>query len=183
MSTSYISSWLFESSCSSPHLRPRVFHMFYKYINDITYITESGRKKNKQARTWVSPKRKKGDVLTHFWHSVHLWLSPACTRTKFPHSYQERWLILSRRQTWILSPLVPTPHFSSRFSLTVAFPWLQSVDCSGILPFLVFFGLVGNLARNPFVWVSRQNRQRNPLTGAHPHPHSQKECPPSGHSS
>ena len=48
-----------RSSCSSSHLRPRAFHMFYKYTTDTTYITKSGRKKNKQERTWVSPKHKK----------------------------------------------------------------------------------------------------------------------------
>ena len=44
--------------------------------------------------------------LVLFWHSVHLWLSRACTWTKFPHSYQERWLILSRWLTWLLGPQV-----------------------------------------------------------------------------
>ena len=39
--------------------------MFYKYATDITYITESGRNKNKQAPTWYS-KRKKGDVFGTF---------------------------------------------------------------------------------------------------------------------
>ena len=37
---------------------------------DITYITESGRKKNKQAGTWVSSKHKKGEVLALYRHSV-----------------------------------------------------------------------------------------------------------------
>ena len=41
--------------------------MFYKYITDITYITESGRKKNRQALTWVSPTCKKGEVRALFW--------------------------------------------------------------------------------------------------------------------
>ena len=54
-----------ESSGFS-RLRPRAFHMFYKYTTDITCITESGRKKNKQARTWVSPKRKKGEIFGTF---------------------------------------------------------------------------------------------------------------------
>ena len=43
--------------------------MFYKYTIDITYITESGRK-NKHERTWITPKRKKGEALALFWHSV-----------------------------------------------------------------------------------------------------------------
>ena len=62
MSTSYNSSWPFDRSVV--HLQLGVFHMFYKYTIDITYITGSGRKKNKQERTWVvSPKFKKGEVL------------------------------------------------------------------------------------------------------------------------
>ena len=39
--------------------------------------------------------------------------------------------------------------------------------------------LVGNLARQPFVWVLRRNWQRNLLTGTYPHPHN--ECPTSCH--
>ena len=45
--------------------------------------------------------------------------------------------------------------------------------------------LVGNLPRNPFVWVLRQNRLREPLTGTHlnphPHPNPYNECPTSCH--
>ena len=48
------------------HLWLGALHMFYKYATDITYITESGRKKNKQAWTWVSPKRKKEEVFRTF---------------------------------------------------------------------------------------------------------------------
>ena len=66
---------------------------------------------------------------------------------------------------------------------------LTSVDCSLLLTALfcrlVSFalsvvyllqsssGLMGNLAHNPFVWVSHQNRQRDPLTGTHTH---RNEC-------
>ena len=59
-----------RSSSSISHLRPGAFHIFYKYTTDITYITESRRKKNKQALTWVIPKCKKGKVLALLWHSV-----------------------------------------------------------------------------------------------------------------
>ena len=40
--------------------------MFYKHAADTKYTTESGRKKNKQERTRVSPKRKKGEVFDTF---------------------------------------------------------------------------------------------------------------------
>ena len=36
-----------RKSCGFSHLLPGAFHMFYKYTTDITYITASGRKKNK----------------------------------------------------------------------------------------------------------------------------------------
>ena len=109
-----------------------------------------------------------------------LWLLQACTQTKFPHSYQECWLIRLCWLTRLLDPQVPTPHFSSRLSLTVANsslltalgPCLSSSSSS----------LVGNLARKSFVWVSHQNRQKNTLTSAHPHLHPQNKCPPSCHS-
>ena len=72
----------------------------------------------------------------------------------------------------------PNSSFSSCLSLTVAFPWLSLTTlCFALEPCLSlsFSGLIGNLTHKPFVWVLHQNRQRNPRTGAHPHP--QNECP------
>ena len=76
-----------------------------------------------------------------FWHFFSiLWQLWACTWTKFPHSYQECWLILLRWLTELLGPQVPTPHCScpplSHHSLTVANSFLF---CSGTLPFFIFF--------------------------------------------
>ena len=56
-----------QSHSGFSHLQPGAFHMSYKYTTD---ISESERKKNKQAWTGVSSKRKKGEVLALFWHSV-----------------------------------------------------------------------------------------------------------------
>ena len=112
-----------------------------------------------------------------FWHfSGILWLSQACTQTNFPHSYQKRWLILSRWLTRLLGLQVPTPRFSSRLSPTVTFPWLSvNPICSALGPCFSSLSslLAGNLGHKPFEWISRQNRQRNPLTGALPHPRPQ----------
>ena len=105
-------------SGSSSHFRPGAFHMFYKYTADITYITKSGRKKNKQAQTWVRPKRKKGEVLALFWHSEAI-------ASVYPKEILIQLLILSRKLTWLLGPQVPTSHFSSRPSLTMDFRWLS----------------------------------------------------------
>ena len=88
---------------------------------------------------------------------------------------------------------------SSRLSRPLVSPdfcrLLSSVDCLVLSTDLVssaFFsvlpriflpssspGLVGDLAHKPFVWVSRQNRQRNVLAGTYPQSHS--ECPTSCH--
>ena len=51
---------------------------------------------------------------------------------------------------------------------------LSSLDCSGTLLPSSSSSLVVNLAHKPFVWVSRQNRHMNLLTGTYPHPHN--EC-------
>ena len=61
------------------------------------------------------------------------------------------WLTFS----WLLSP--------ADYSLL-----LPSADCfSGILLPSSSSGIVGDLTHKPFVWVSRQNRQRDRLAGTH----------------
>ena len=87
----------------------------------------------------LSVRRKK--FLAFSGTSVHLWLSRARIRVKFPHSYQEHWLTLSCWPTWPLDPQAPTPPSAvalsdSCLSLTVVNSFLF---CSGTLPFLVFF--------------------------------------------
>ena len=55
-----------RSSNSFSHFWPGAFHMLYKHTTDATGIIKSGRMKNKQAWTWVSPKSKKGKVFGTF---------------------------------------------------------------------------------------------------------------------
>ena len=139
-----------------------------------------GRKENKQTRTWVSSKRKKGEVCSTFLAFCEL--SWAYIRAKFPQSHQERWLIHSR---WPTRPL--DPHI-----LAVGFPWLlltalscrllcsvhfsvlpPSLFCSGTFLLSSSSGLVGDLGRKPFLWDSCENRQRDPLDDTYPHPHNE----------
>ena len=155
--------------------------MFYKYTTD---ITKSGRKKKKQARTWVRPKRKKGEFFGTFlvfcdsktsvypneiptqlpWTLTHpLALADLASGSTSPNSSLQQSLLYDRR----LSLAVTN---SSLF--TALGPCLSSSS----------FSLVGNLVRKPFVLVSRQSRQKNPLTGTDLHPHLQNECPSSCHS-
>ena len=131
-----------------------------------------GRKENKLARTWVSSKRKEGEVCDNF--LAFCQLSRACIRAK-SHSHHERWLICSCWLNRFLSPHI--------LAVTCSLPC--NVDFSDLHPSLDFgtflpsspSGLLGHLACNPFVWVSRQKRKRNLLTGTYPRPHN--ECPTS----
>ena len=90
--------------------------------------------------------------------------------------------------TWVhrcLQPPFSTVSFPRHLSTGLFCPLLCSASFSWLAPILRLWlpssssGLVGNLARKPFVWVSHQNRQRNLLTGTYPHPHN--ECPTSCH--
>ena len=73
------------------------------------------------------------------------------------------------------SSLQQPPHSDHRLSLTVANSYL--LTALGPCLSLSNSSLIGNLVLKPLVWVSHQNRQRNPLTGTHPH----NECPPLCH--
>ena len=141
--------------------------MFYKYTTDITYITESGKKKNKQARTWVSPKRKKGEVLALFRHSVAIMLvHPNKIPTQLPGLLTHPLTLADLFQQLPLSEHCLSLTVANSYLLIALRPCLS----------LSFSDRIGNLVHKPFVWVSRQNRRRNPLTSTHPHP--QNECPP-----
>ena len=151
--------------------------MFYKYTIDITCITKSGRKKNKRALTWVCPKHKKG-VLTLFWHfcaslaivSVYPNKIPTQLPGTLTHPLAQS--VLASGSPGPNSSLQQPPLSDRHLSLTVA----NSSLLTALGPYFSSFssGLVGNLSRKPFLWVSRR---RNPLTGVHPHPHLQNECP------
>ena len=114
-----------------------------------------------------------------------------CTRTKFPcgnfvrvHTQLPGMLShpltlsdLASGSTGPKSSLHQPPLSNHRLSLTVANSYL--LIALGPCLSSSSSSLIENLAHKPFVWVSRQNRQRNPLTGAYPHP--QNKCPPSCH--
>ena len=79
---------------------------------------------------------------------------------------------------WTLGPQVQT--LPSAATCLWSSPFLDSYLMTALGSCLFSSSsLIGNLPCKPFVWVLCQNRQRNPLTGAHPHPHPQNECPPS----
>ena len=170
-----------RSSSGFAHLRLGAFHIFYKYTTDIIYITESGRKKNKQEWTLVSPKHKKGKVLALFWYSMAI---TSVYQNKIPTQHPGTLTHplsladLASRSTSPNSSLQQPPLLDHCLFLTVTNCYLFT----GLGPCLSSFSssLVGNLIHKPFVWVLCQNRQRNPLIGAHPHP--QNECSPSCHS-
>ena len=62
-----------RSSSGFSHFRPGAFHIALQTHKTIYTIRRVEEKKNKQARTWVSYKHKKGEVCDTFvWFSVHL---------------------------------------------------------------------------------------------------------------
>ena len=131
-------------------------------------------KKNKQARTWVSSKRKKWKVFDTF--------LAFCASVGYRERVSERNSNTATRNA-DLSSRVGWPcfwvHRSHLFAEQLPFfnrhSSPTSVDC--LLPLTAprpclpssSSVLVGNLANKLFVWVSRQNRLRNPLIGTHPH--------------
>ena len=158
-----------RSSRGFSHLRPGDFHMLY-----------TQQKQHIQPREWKKRRTNK--------HG--LGLAPSARRQKFEHFYVVFCasvaiasvypneipteppepliyiLALANADSGSKGPGYP---LSSRHCQTVAFPWLLLTALEPCLS-SSSSGLVGNLTRKPFVWVSRQSRHRNPLTGAHPHP-------------
>ena len=145
------------SSSGFFRLRPGAFHIASQ---DTTYTSESGIKNNKQTRTWVSPKRKKGEV---FGTLLALCAVTSVYSNKIPT--QPQGALTHPLALADLASGSTGPNFSpsSRLSLTVLFPWL-SLLLTALGPCLSSSssGLVGHLTRKPFMWVSRQIRQRNP---------------------
>ena len=63
------------------------FTFLYQHTKHNIHNREVGRKRNKQTRTWVSSKRKKGEVCDTF--LAFCVLSRACIRAKFRQIHQE----------------------------------------------------------------------------------------------
>ena len=155
--------------------------------NTTERVEEKNKQTNKQTRTWVSSKRKKGIRLWHFWAFCEL--TRACTRAKTLASNADLSSLIGQpslcKSTGLSSHL--SDFCSSLFSALLSSPdcllLLSFVDCSLLLPsadwpslgpsFPRPSGHVGNLKRRPFVWVSRQSSQRDLLTGSHAHQHNE----------
>ena len=60
------------------------------------------KKKNKQTRTWVSSKCKRGEVGDTFVYSVFLWANASVYSSETLTSHEQYWLIFSRWSTWHL---------------------------------------------------------------------------------
>ena len=148
-----------RSSSGFSDLRPGVFH--------ISLRTHKKRYGQPRAR-----REKFVTLLCSFLYICGL--ARTCIRAKFPQSHQERWLILSRWPTRRLSPQALAHALFCRLPCSVDWFLLfcSVLSCSGTfcLP-SSSSDLTDNHVRKPFVWVSRQNRQRDPLTGTHPRPH------------
>ena len=102
--------------------------------------------------------------------------SQACIRAKFPHSIRN-----VDSSSHVGQSGLGGPHrllFSSADCPVQSCSLLSSVLSGTFLP-ASSSGPVGYFARKPFMWVSRQDRQRNLLIGTYPQPqpHPHNECP------
>ena len=161
-------------------------------ISDQEYFTERVEEKNnKQIQTWVSSKRKKGEVcdtFLAFCASVGYRESVFGPNSHTPTRNADSSSHVGQPSLWSTGPC-------NYLLSSLDFCWLLSpadcpcsIDCSVLSTALVSLalgpylpssssGLVDNLARTPFAWFSRQNRQRDPLTGTHWYPHPHKLMP------
>ena len=122
-----------STSYGFSHFPPRVFLVLQIYNKYNIYNREWKKEEQTCMDLAWSVRREK---FLHF--SGILWLSRACTGTKFSPTYQKRWLIISRWSTWLLGPQVPSPRLSSHLSLTVAFSWLSLTPICWLLWDLAF---------------------------------------------
>ena len=187
--------WPLESSSGFSHLWPSLFHN--PLPTNKLHNREGRRKKNKQHGLGLAPSARGERSETLSWHTVLLWANASVYSNEISSKPQRNvthlltlahpasqstdtssclsvdcsvlfcWLVCSRLPTGLFCPLDWLLLFSSLL-LTVSGAFLPSSA----------FGLLGDLARKLFVWVSRQYRQSNPLTGTHTH---RNECHPSCH--
>ena len=158
------------------HLRPGALHISLR-----THKTQPrGWKKriNEQRRTWVSSKRKKSEFVTLLCCSPCICrLSRACIGAK-PESAFLVAKATRNADSSLDCPVLSTGLFYSLL-LTVLFlcQLARSVFSGTFLPSSTS-NLAGDLALRPFVWVSRQNRQKDSQTNTHT---NRNECYPSCH--
>ena len=126
-----------RSSSGFSHLRPGAFHMFYKYIADITYITESGRKKNKQSQLGLAISVR-SEKFGHFSGILccheRVFEQNSHTATRNADSSRVGWPGFWVHWSQLL--LQEPPLSGRRLSLSDANSFLF---CSGTWPFFVFF--------------------------------------------
>ena len=132
------------------------FTLLYKHT---TYTTESGKRKNKQARTWVSPKHKKGEVFgifLAFYASVSVtWVHSNKIPIQLPGMLTHP-LALANSSSGSTGP---NSSLSSHLSLTVAFPRLSITAFFCWLPW--------DPAFSPLLPVSLEILRASPLCGFH----------------
>ena len=132
-----------------------ILHCFTN-TQDTTYPTERvDEKKDKQSRTWVSSKRKKGEVCDTICSFLFTW--GGAIASVYPSEIPTQTTGTLTHPLTLANPdsgstgLSSLP--SSYLSLAIAFPWflLTAFFCSLLWPCLPSSssGLVGNLARKP----------------------------------
>ena len=144
-----------RSSSGFSHLRPRVFNISIR-THKAQNTQPRGLKKREQTRTWVSSKRKKGEVCDIFVQlSVHLHAITSVYSSEIPTKSpgMQTHLLTFANLASVSTGLAPA--LFCWLSCSVEFSVLPpSFDSGTFLP-ASSFGLVGNLSCRHFVWVSR----------------------------
>ena len=152
----------------SHHLRPGAFHIALQ-THKTQYIQPRGwkeRRSNKHGLVLAPSARKKLVTLLcgFLWAIASVYPSEIPTQSPGTLTHP---LALADPAS---ESIGPNSSRRSCLSLSITFPRLLLTALGPCLP-SSSSGLAGNLARKPFVWISRQNEQRNPLTNTHSHPH------------
>ena len=143
------------------------YFTFFTNTQDATYTIERWKKRrtNNKHGLGLASSARRGicDTFLAFCDSVSVTSVYSKNPTQLPGT-------LTRPLAFAKPVSGSTGHSSSPSSRpSPDFCWLLSPVLRICLPSFSS-GLVGNLARKPFVWVSRQNRQKDPLAGTHPNP-------------
>ena len=152
---------LFMASDSSSEFQQGYHSFLYSHTNTTERVRE--KKTNEQLWTWVSSKRKKGSFVA----SCILHASVDYRRRVFCAKLLQKTTRITNYFLPLLLTVLPLDSIVDSLSPS------SFVNCPCVFSCTFLSsstsGLVADLELKPFVWVSRQNRQRDHLTGAHTH--------------
>ena len=172
-------------SSGFPHLQARVFHTSLKTHKTQDTQPRGWKKRTNNHGLGLAPSARWEEFVTFLESCASLsYREHAFERNSHPatrnadsysHVGQPSLLVHRPKQSPFSDCRLSPTSVDCSLLLTALF---YQIPCSTLGPCLPssFSSLVGDLGHKCFVWVSRQNRQKN-LTGSPPHPQPQKGMP------